>query len=264
MPVRPDGDYLRKLALRRKVSGDIPAICSVEAEVCRTLARIEHDNLSLEFVAHKVERRDEIRIAGNDDKCVGGVCVGIAEKRGGEIDVCSLLFDLYHMDKAVCGCGTVLTSGIDGWNPCLVLVVVAFDYVYVAMRNNGLKIDVLAFNRCRIVRICLGSGYEVLDGCEFVVCVKFRTCEHGMDKRGDVKPFAGCASAQQPMVEIAAIDVCYRFHLHSVKKIGPQTLRSKTLYRVGRALRLDMNLLRGSARIVPNRAARNKWANLKM
>ena len=35
-------------------------------------------------------------------------------------------------------------------------------------------------------------------------------------------------------------------HLLSIKKEGSQTLRPKTLFRVGRTLRLDMNLLRGS------------------
>ncbi len=73
------------------------------------------------------------------------------------------------------GCGALLAPGIHGWNPCLVLVVVAFNYIHAAMCSEGLKIDVL-----------------------------------------------------------------------SLKKRGPQTLRPKTLFRVGRTLRLDMNLLRGS------------------
>ena len=155
--MRSDWNHFRQLALRRKVAGNVPAICGVESKVCRTLARIEHDNLSLEFVAHKVERRDEIRIAGNDDKCVGGVCVGIAEKRGGEIDIRPLLLDLYHMDKAVRRCGTCLTSGVYGRNPCLVLVVVAFDDIHSAMRKQGLKVNVLPFDRNWIVRP-FGSG----------------------------------------------------------------------------------------------------------
>ena len=244
--MRSNGDYLWKLTFRRKVAWDIPAMCGVEAEVRRALTRIEHDCLVLEFVAHKVEWRDEIRIAGDHDKCVGGVCVDITEKRGGEIDVCSLLFDLYHMDKAVYGRGTFLASGIDGWNPGLVFVVVALDDIQAAMRNKSLKVDVLAFNRCRIVRICLGSGGEVLDGYKFVVCIKVGIDEHGVDKRDDIKPFTGRESAQQSVVEIATVNVGYCFHLRSIKKIGPQTLRPKTLFRVGRTLRLDMNPLRGS------------------
>ena len=227
------------------------------------MARIEHDCASLEFVAHEVERRNEIRIAGDYDKSIGGVCVGIAEKRGREIYVRPLLFNLYHMDKAVCGCGTSLASGINGWNPRLVLVVVALDDINAAMRDEGLKVDVLAFNRSGVVRICLGAGREVLDGCEFVVFVKMGMGEHGFDKRSDVKPFAGGESAQQSVVEIAAVDVGYRFHSFPIKKIGPQTLRPKTLFRVGRTLRLDMNLLTGSVHIVPNPVVRNKGANLK-
>jgi hypothetical protein len=87
--------------------------------------------------------------------------------------------------------------------------------------------------------------------------------EHGFDKRSDVKPFAGGESAQQSVVEIAAVDVGYRFHSFPIKKIGPQTLRPKTLFRVGRTLRLDMNLLRGSVHIVPNRGFLGKGADLK-
>ena len=52
-------------------------------------------------------------------------------------------------------------------------------------------------------------------------------------------------------VESVYINNCL-FHLLSSKKIGPQTLRSKTLFRVGRTVRLDMNLLTGSVGIVPS------------
>jgi len=38
-------------------------------------------------------------------------------------------------------------------------------------------------------------------------------------------------------------------------------LRSKTLFRVGRALRLDVNLLTGSVGIVPNLSAVRKGAD---
>ena len=241
-----------KLALRRKVPRDVPAICGMEAKVCRTLTRIEHDCLPLEFVAHKVERCDKVGIARHDDKCVGGVCVGIAEKCGGKIDIGPLLLDFYHMDKSVCGRGAFLAAGIDGWNPCLVLVVVTFDDIYSAMSLEGLEVNVLPFNRCGVMRICLGSGSEIRDGNKFMVCVKVGMDEHGVDKRGEVEPFAAGETAQQSVVEIAPVDVDYCSHLLSIKKEGSQTLRSKTLFRVGRTLRLDLNLLRGSVGIVPN------------
>ena len=261
--VRPDGDYVGQLAFRRKVTGDAPAIGGMETEVSRALAWIEHDCSSLEFVSYKIERSDEVRIAGDNSKCIGGICIGIVEKRCGEIDIRPLLFHLYHVDKSVCGCRTVLASCVNGRNPRLVLVVVSFDDVYAAMRNDGLKIDVLAFNRSGVVRICLGSGYKVLYCCEFVTCVKLGMGKHGVDERDDVKPLAVWPPAQQPVIEIATVYICYRFHLPSIKKIGSQTLRSKTLFRVGKALRLDVNPLKGSALIVPNRAVRNKRANLK-
>jgi len=256
--VRSDGDYFWKLALRRKVAWNIPAICGMETEIRRALARIEHDCPSFEFVSYKIKRCDEVCIARKNDKCIGSVCVGIVEKRGGEVDVRPLLFHLYHMHKAVCGCWAMLASGIHGRNPCLVFVVVAFDDIHSTMRNDGLKIDVLTFNRRWVVWICLGSGDKVLDGYEFVVSFKIGIGKHGLDKRGYVKPFTGWAPAQQSVVEIAAVYICYRFHFVAVKKIGPQALRPKTLFRVGRALRLDVNPLTGSVRIVPNSAAWRK------
>ena len=63
------------------------------------------------------------------------------------------------------------------------------------------------------------------------------------------------------MVEIAAVNVCYGSHFVAMKKIGPQALRPKTLFRVGRALRLDKNLLRGSVRIVSNFRMLHKGVN---
>ena len=261
--MRSDGEHFWKLAFCRKIPGNVPALCGVESEVGWTLTGIEHDCPPFEFVAHEIERCDEIRIAGDDDKCVGCVCVGVMEKRSGEIYIRPLFFDLYHMNKSVCGCRTFLTADIDGRNPCLVLVVVALDDIHSAVRAESLKVDVLSFNRRWVVRICLGAGGEVLDGCKLVVFAKMGMIEHGSDKRGDVKPFAVGMSAQQSVIEIAAVDVGDSLHLHSIKKIGPQTLRSKTLFRVGRTLRLDMNLLRGSVHIVPNRGFLGKGADLK-
>ncbi len=225
------------------------------------MARVEHDCPSFEFVSYKIKWCDEVCIARKNDKCVGSVCVGIAEKRGSEVDVRPLFFHLYHMYKAVCGCGAMLASGIHGRNPCLVLVVVALNDIYAAMGNDGLKIDVLAFNRRWIMRICLSSGDKVLDGYEFVVSFEIGMGKHGLDKRGHVKPFNGWMPTQQSVVEIAAVYICYRFHLLPIKKIGPQALRPKTPFRVGRALRLDLNLLTSLACIVPKSLECRKGRN---
>ena len=62
-PVRFYGNDIWQLAFRRKVAGDVPAICGVETKVCRPLPRIEHDSPPLEFVAHEIKWRDEVRIA---------------------------------------------------------------------------------------------------------------------------------------------------------------------------------------------------------
>ena len=89
---------------------------------------------------------------------------------------------------------------------------------------------------------------------------ELRMAEHGLDKHSDIEPLARGKTAQQSVIKIATVDVGYCFHLHSIKKRGPQTLRPKTLFRVGRTLRLDMNLLRGS-RIVYQIRRRIQGAN---
>ena len=191
-----DGNDLWQLAFRRQFARDVPAICGMEAKVCRALARIEHDNLFSEFAPDKVKRSDEVRIAGDDGKCIGSVCVGIAEKRSGEVYIRSFLFDFYHVDKAVCGGGANLATWIYRRNPRLVFVVVTFDDIHATMCGDSLKVDVLAFNRCGVVRIRLGAGAEILDGNEFVIQVESGMGEHGTNKCGKVEPFAGWKPAQ--------------------------------------------------------------------
>lgn len=68
---------------------------------------------------------------------------------------------------------------------------------------------------------------------------------------------AGNVPAVCCVVEIAPVNVGNSLHLLSIK-IGPQTLRSKTLFRIGRALRLDMNPFKGSSTLyqIPQTAIR--------
>ena len=129
------------------------------------------------------------------------------------------------------------------------------------MRGDSLKVDVLAFNRGGVVRIRLGAGAEILDGNEFVIRVESGMGEHGANKCGKVEPFAGWKPAQQSVVEIAAVNICNCFHNRFIKERGSQALRPKTPFRVGRALRLDKNLLRGSVSIVSNFRPPRKGVN---
>ena len=94
-----------------------------------------------------------------------------------------------------------------------------------------------------------------------MVVVEFGMDKHCVDKLCKIKPLARRKSAQQSVIEVAAVDVGYCLHLHFIKKRGPQTLWSKTLFRVGRALRLDVNPLKGSLvfyQILP-RGARGRF-----
>ena len=156
-----------------------------------------------------------------------------------------------------------MAPGVYGRNPCLVLVVVAFDNFHSTMRKKGLDVNVLPFNRHWIVRIGLGSRDEVFDGYEFVIRVKQSMNEHGADKCGNVEPFAIGTPSQQAMIEISSVDVCYCLHRLTVKKKRSQTLRPKTSLRVGRTVRLDMNPLTSSVGSVPHRRTWRKGVSKK-
>ena len=59
--------------------------------------------------------------------------------------------------------------------------------------------------------------------------------------------------SQQAMVEIPSINVGYRLHRMLLKVLRPRPFRTGAPLRIGRTVRLDMNLLTGSVGSVPNR-----------
>ena len=125
--------------------------------------RIEDDNLSAELVADEIKWRDEICVAADQDKCLGGRSVSILEKFCHEIYVGPLLLHLHDMYITINCIATLAAFNLHGRNPCLVLVVVALDDFHSTMCLYGTEVDVLSLYCCGIMRIGLYSGGKIFD-----------------------------------------------------------------------------------------------------
>ena len=247
------GHFVRQLALRRKVWWNVAAISCVETKVSGALVGVEYQDLFAEFITDEVKRGNEVCIAANEHNRVYGICVGVAEHFGYDVDVGTFFFHFHHMDISICGRGAVSAAWVNGWDPYFVFVVVALDDFYASMRFDRLKINVLPFNGGCIIGICFNTCSEIFYSNELVCFIKKLICE-----RSQIKPFATGSSAKKTEVEVATVDICYCFLHGQLKMLRSQTLRSGTSLRVGRTVRLDMNLLTGSVSIVPNISAGRK------
>ena len=109
-PVRPDGDYLRQLALRRKVSRDVLVIGRHGAEFfAGTFVRIEYDDgLSCAFL-EVVKRRNEIGVARDEYDAVKIFFHVVDEHLGSDVHVRAFLFGFPHC------CNGNLLAGLAGF-----------------------------------------------------------------------------------------------------------------------------------------------------
>ena len=240
--------HFRQLAARRQVAGDGLAIGGVVLKVGCPFVWIKNDNLTAELITEKVKRCNEIRVTADYCERFGKVAIGILEKFGDKIHVGAFLFHLHHMHITIGSRTAVATLGVHGRNPRLVLVVVAFDDFYVSICLNGSKINVLSLNCGAVMWIGLHARGKILDADKIML---FR--QETANESGKVEPLIAGTSAQETVVEISSVNVGYCLHRLTVKKKRSQTLRPKTSLRVGRTVRLDMNLLTGSVGSVPNR-----------
>ena len=68
--MRPNRDYVGKLALCRKVAGNVCIVRSVIADVGKSFMRIKHKYLFAKLVTNNVKRRNEVRITADEGNCV--------------------------------------------------------------------------------------------------------------------------------------------------------------------------------------------------
>ena len=251
-PVRQRHD-LRQLAARRQVAGDGLAIGGVVLEVGCPFVWIKDDDLTAELITEMVKRRNEIRVAADYRERFGKIGVGILEKFCDKIHVGAFLFHLHHMHITIGSRIAVATFWFHGRNPRLVLVVVAFDNLHASICLNGLKINILSLNCSAIVWIGLHARGKILDADKIML---FR--QETANERGKVEPLIAGTSAQETMLEIPPVNVCYRLHRMLLKMLRPRPFRTGAPLRVGRTVRLDRNPLTGSVGSVPHRLAWRK------
>ena len=246
--VRPDWDYVGKLALRRKVAGNVRVVGSRSLKmVGHGFAWIEYKHRFPKFAAECENRSCLIGIACYQNKAVGIRAHGIDECYDSKVYVRTLLFKLYDMSHPGMGFFTNFAFPIDMGKPGLLLAVKPFDDFHSAKGRECLEIYLLAFLGGYVMRICADTSREILYGEDFMFFL-----EHCVGKCAKVEPFTALRSSQQAIVEIVAVYVNNCLFHFSHKMQGASTFRLKPPRRIGRASRVEYNPLTGSVGIIPN------------
>ena len=247
----PDWDYVGKLALRRKVAGDVCIVRSVIADVGKSFMRIKNKYLFAKLVTNNVKRRNEVRITADEGNCINIAREYVVEHAGGDIDIRPLLFQLDDAHFAVGGFFARPALTAYRRHPDFVSIVIALDDFKTTDLRNRTEIDSLPLSRFGVVWICSDACCIEFDSAKHMVASYQRSRE-----RQWIKPFRALVVAEKPVVEISRvnIDIC----LHFFKMLRPRPFRIGASPRIGRASRSDVNLLTGSMRIVPNFAAWRK------
>ncbi len=243
--VRTDGDDVGKLALRRKVAGDVGIVGSVVAYVRKSLVRIEHKYLLAELSSNQVKRCYEVGIAADESNGINVVSKRIIEHVGRDIDIRPFLFQFDDVHSAVGGLIAIPAFTTDRRHPNLVSVVISFDDFKALDFRECTKVDSLAFNSFGVVWICSDTCGVEFDRAKYMVASY--QCPR---ERKRVKPFCAMIVAEKPIVKVSPINVDVCFHLF--KMLRPRPFRIGASPRIGRASRSDVNLLRGSMGIIPN------------
>ena len=92
-PVGADGDFVGKLALRRKISRDVYANRRMVAKIRRSIFGIEDNDLLVQLFANQIKRCGKIGITTNQCECSDICGVGVVEHFRGNVHVRSLFFE---------------------------------------------------------------------------------------------------------------------------------------------------------------------------
>ena len=255
--MRPDGNHFGQLAFRRKVAGDVLVVGGHGTKLfAGAFMGIENDDGFSRALLEIVERRDEVGVAGDEYDAVEVGLHVVDEHLGGDIHVGAFLFgfpDSGERDFSA-GLAGLFREGITG---AKTLVVALDDLKFGAIRRKGGEVNGLTHLCSRFSRVVVDTGREVLDGHDFMF---FWTGQEGFCERDNVKPLA-MGKTEQPVVQVESVDIYNGlFHRHLSERQRPDS--RPALHRIAEAQRSVSNPSRGSARIVPNPAVRNKGANL--
>ena len=246
--MRAYGNDVGKLALRRKVAGNVRVVGSRSLKmVGYGFAWIKYKHGFAKFAAERLNRPCLIGIAGYQNKAFGIGARGIYKGGNGKVYVRTLLFKFHDMSHSGNGFFASFALSADMWKPCLFLAVEPFDDFHSAKGRECLEIYLLAFLGGYVMRICADASREILYGEDFMLFL-----EHGVGKRAKVEPFATLRSSQQAIVEIVSVYVNNCLFHFGHKMQGASAFRPKPPRRIGRASRVEYNPLTGSVGIVPN------------
>ena len=255
-PVRADGDYLRELALCRKVAGDVLVISGYGTEFfAGAFVRIEYDNGFSCALLEIVKRRNEVGVAGDEYDAVKILFHVVDEHLGSDVYVRAFLFGFPHCcdGNFPAGFARFLCKRIAGTES---FIVALDDLQFRAIGFKGGEIYGLPHLRGWLRRVIVDAGCEVLDVHDFMFV---RTGQKGLCERDHIQPLVP-REPKQPVVQVESVDIHDSlFHHRLSERQGPDF--RPALHRIAEAQRSVNNPSRGSARIVSNRIFRNKWGN---
>ena len=252
--VRPDWDYVGKLALRRKIAGDVCVVCRHSLKMFGDgFSWVEYKHGFPKFAAECENRSCLIGVSGYQRKAVGVGVHGVDKGCDCKIYVGSFFFKFHDMSHPGMGFFTNFAFPIDMGKPGLLLAVKPFDDLHPAKCGECLDIYLLTLLGGYVLWVCADARREILNGEDVVFLL-----EHGGGKCAKVEPFTARRVFQQAVVKIVSVYVnkCL-FHVCQ-RMQGASTFRLKPPRRIGRASRVEYNPLTGSVCIVPNSAAWRK------
>ena len=247
------GDFVWQLATARHILRYIPVQGRKLLQLVASPAmRIVNGDRLLQFIANGRDWPCKVRVAAHQCKGVHIVVKHrIEDHFSCDVDIRPLFF------KSDDGCHAVRLVAGNAWllverHLDLVLCVEALYDLYTRQGGKHLKVVVLPKELIGIMGECFNPCGEVFDCDNFDVA--------GDDCVGElfeVKPLVW-STFQHSVVQVEPVYVEIYFHgAHRNAKAGlPRPCAALAV-----PWRVDMNLLRGSARIVSNRIFRNKWGN---
>ena len=254
--MRTDWDYLWKLALRRKVAGDVRIVRSVIADVGEPLMGIKHKHL-LSFSPNEIKWCNEVRITTDESNGVYVVRKNIVKHVSRDVDIRPFLLQLYNANFSVRCFLAVSTLGAYGRHPNLISIVVSLNYLKALDFRNCPQIDSLALDSLGIIWKCTDTCGIEFDRSDSMVAFDQCACE-----RKRVKPFDTWIVAEESIIEIPCVNINVCLHFIKMLRLRPFWIGASP--RVGRASRSDVNLLTGSIGIVPNLTAGRKRAKFQI
>ena len=252
--MRTNGNCVGKLALCRKVAGDVLVVGGHGAEFfAGAFMRIEHDDGLPRSLLEIVTRGNEVGVSRDKYDTVKVIFHVVDEHLGCDVNIRAFLFGFPH------GCDGSLLAGLARFFCKRIagaesLVVSLDDLQLWVICFKGGKIYRLSHLRSWLCGVVVDASGEVLDGHDFMFVW---TGQKGLCERDHIQPLVP-RETKQPVVQVESVDINNSLFLHLSKRQGLDS--RPALHRIAEAQRSVSNPSRGSVDIVPNISACRKGA----